>query len=82
VLVLVRDPEVHGLRFERRLDPLGELHVDLLPALEPEALRARQTVDTYGSSGDEPLRLRSRLDVREVGEEAVEPEPGRVVRNA
>jgi hypothetical protein len=82
VLVLVCDPEVHRLGLERRLGPLGKLDLDLLPALEAKALRADLTVDPYSSCSDESLSLRTRLDGRKPGEKAVEPEPGRVVRNA
>jgi hypothetical protein len=82
VLVLVLNPEVHGLRLERRLATFGELHLDVLPALEPEALRAAGAVDADRAGREQALGLGTRIDIRKAGEEAVEPEPGRLVRNA
>jgi hypothetical protein len=82
VLVLVRDPQVHRLRLERRLATFGELQLDVLPAFEPEALRAARTVDADRAGREQALGLGTRIDIRKAGEEAVEPEPGRLVRNA
>jgi hypothetical protein len=82
VLVLVCDPQVHRLRLERAVGALGRLDFELLPTFESEALRARRAVDADGARSDESLRFRARIDFREAGEKAIEPEPGRRVRNA
>ena len=80
VLVLVRDPEVDLFRRQLGLR-LGPLELDGLPALEPAALRRLFPVDHDAASVQEPLGCCARADLRQVGEEAVEPEPGRRVRN-
>jgi hypothetical protein len=54
VLVLVRDRKVDGLRDERRRRR-GWLELDLLPALEPVALRAAGAVDEGRARLDQPL---------------------------
>ena len=54
MLVLPDDVELHLLGRERT--GFGrELDDDLLPALEPVALRPRLTVDEDGAVGDQPL---------------------------
>jgi hypothetical protein len=58
VLVLPDDLQVHLLGYERA--GLGrELDDDLLPALEPVALRPRRAVDEDGAAGDQPLGERA-----------------------
>ena len=73
VLVLPHD----GRRGRRRglRGRLGRTQLDLLPALEPVALRTRDAVDERARL-DGALGGRARADV--VGEEAVEPRPGRL----
>ena len=58
VLVLPDDVEVHLLGRERA-GLGGQLDDDLLPALEPVALRARLAVDEDGAVGDQPLGERA-----------------------
>ena len=58
VLVLPDDVEVHLLGGERA-GLGGQLDDDLLPALEPVALRARLAVDEHGAVGDQPLGERA-----------------------
>ena len=55
---------------------LGDLDVDLLPALEPEALRPRLAVDEHGARRDQALGERARVELGPLGENAVEPRPG------
>jgi hypothetical protein len=82
VLVLVRDPEVHLLADDvgRRGSRRFELH--LLSPREPVALRLRCAVDAHVACGEEALGCRARADLRQPGEEAVEPLARRGVRNA
>ena len=58
VLVLPDDVEVHLLGC-KRTGLGGQLDDDLLPALEPVALRARLAVDEDGAVGDQPLGERA-----------------------
>ena len=79
VLVLVGDAEVHRLRLERRTRRLRRLELELLAALELPALRPRAAVDEHRRKY--PLRDAARADLRQSGEEAVEPLARRRVRN-
>jgi len=58
VLVLPDDVEIHLLG-RKRAGLGGQLDDDLLPALEPVALRARLAVDEDGTVGDQPLGERT-----------------------
>ena len=82
VLVLVGDAQVH--RFRRELGGLllrrFELH--LFAAGEPLALAERPAVDEHRPRFEQPFRHPTRADLRQGGEEAVEPLAGRLVRNA
>ena len=80
VLVLPDDRDVELLRLQ--LDRLGDLDVDLLPALEPEALRPRLAVDEHRARRDQALGERARVELGPHGENAIEPRPGVVLRNA
>ncbi len=72
VLVLPDDVEVHLLGGERA--GLGrKLDDDLLPALEPVALRPGLTVDEDGAVGDQALGERAGADLGPAGEGPVEP---------
>ncbi len=55
---------------------LRDLRRDLLPALEPVALRPALAVDEHRAGGDQPLGERARVELRALGEDAVEPGPG------
>ena len=57
VLVFPDDRDVELLRLQ--LHRLGDLDVDLLPTLEPEALRPRLTVDEHGTRRDQALGERA-----------------------
>ena len=71
VLVLPDDRNVDRLRLQRsRRRDLGG---DLLPTLQPEALRPTLAVDEHGSGRDQPLGERSRVELGPLGEDAVEP---------
>src|SRR5829696_4352611 len=80
MLVLVRDPELDFLRHKLRLG-LGRLELNVLPALKPTALRRLRSVHDHAATVEEALGCRTRADLGQVGEEAVEPKPGRRVRN-
>lgn len=81
VLVLVGDREGHVLALERRLRRL-RLELELVAGGEPVALRPRRAADRDLAALDQPFRDRARADLGGVGEEAVEPRPRRVVRDA
>ena len=72
VLVLPDDVEIHLLGLERA-GLGGELDDDLLPALEPVALRPRLAVDEDGAVGDQPLGERPRADLGPACDGPVEP---------
>ena len=80
VLVLVGEAQVERLCDERRRD--RRLELDLLARLEPVALRARDAVDAHLAGREQPLGGSTRADLVEPGEEAVEPQPRRVFRDA
>jgi hypothetical protein len=81
VLVLVGQAQRQRLR-----DGLGgrggRLQLELLPAGEPLALLRLRAVDTDVAALEQPFGGRAGADLVEAGEEAVEPLPGRLVRNA
>jgi hypothetical protein len=81
VLVLKGDPQLALLGFER--DGLGLRHRDLegLPALEPVTLRAPLAVDADGAGFQQPLGLAAGSDLRERGEEPVQPLSGGPLRD-
>jgi hypothetical protein len=80
VLVLVRNPEPDLLRCQRRRS-LRRIELDLLTPAKASALRGQFAVDEDASLLQQPLGGSARPDLRKVGEEAIEPEPGRCVRN-
>ena len=80
VLVLPDDRDVERLRLAAAR--LGDLDRDLLPPLEPEALRPRLAVDEHDAVGDQPLGERARLELGARGEDAIEPRAGLQLRNA
>ena len=82
VLVLVRDPERHLLGLDRGRSGLDGLELDLLPTFQPVALRPPGAVDQHGAAGQQTLSRRTRADLGQLGQETVEPRPGRLVGNA
>ena len=80
VLVLVDDRQVELDR--RQLRCAGELDLDLLPTLEPVALRARPPVDEHRAARHEPLRGRARAYLGEGRDDRVEPAAGVGLRSA
>jgi hypothetical protein len=73
VLVFPGDPERQLLGCERGRGAFGDLERELLPALEPVALRSRLAVDERCSGLEQALGGRARADLRPRGEEPVEP---------
>ena len=82
MLVLVRDAQVHRLADDICGRGGRRLELDLLAAGEPVALRLRSSVDADVPRGEEPLGGRTRADLGQSGEKAVEPLARRGVRNA
>src|SRR5215213_4614435 len=81
VVVLVRNAEVGGLRLEPGRRRRGSLELDLLPTLEPMALRARLAVDG-DAAVQRTFRRRARPDLGKRCEKAVEPRPCGLCGNA
>jgi hypothetical protein len=81
MLVLVRNPqgELLGLQRNGRLG--CQLKLDLLPALEAKALRARLAVDQDGPRAQQALGLPARGDLGQRRDETVEPLAGGLGRN-
>ena len=73
VLVLPRDPERHLLPLELCRDPLGHGQLELLPALEPVRLGTALAVDDRRALLQQPLGRGARTDLRQRGEEAIQP---------
>jgi hypothetical protein len=73
VVVLVCDPQREILGLKLGLDALRDLELELLPALEAVALRPLRSVHERRAFLDEPLGRRARADLRQRGEEAIEP---------
>ncbi len=82
VLVLVGDAKPDLLRGERGLPEAAEVELDLLPALQPMALRPPRSVDQDAPVGEKALGTRARADLLDAGEEPVEPLSARVGRDA
>ena len=80
VLVLPDDRDVQHLGLQ--LGRLRDLRRDLLPALEPEALGPGLAVDEDGAARDQPLGEGPGLELGALGEHAVEPRSGLLLRNA
>jgi hypothetical protein len=78
VLVLERDPERHVLGLELTRVCVRRLEDELLPAREPVAFWFDLAVDERGLLGEQPFGRGARLDLRQRGEEPVEPLPGRL----
>ena len=73
VLVLPGDPERHLLALELVRDRLGHGQLELLAALEPVRLRPPLAVDDRRALLQQPLGRGARADLRQRGEEAIEP---------
>jgi hypothetical protein len=82
MLVLVYDPEGHLLGLDPGDCSRRGLELDLLPTLEPVALRTDDAVHANRALGQQALRRRPRADIGKLGQEAVEPSARRLVRNA
>src|ERR671922_489407 len=80
LVVFVRDPELDLLGRELR-SGFGRFVFDLLPTSEPTALGRRLAVNRHTAGLEQPFRGCAGSDLRQVGEEPVEPQPGRAVRN-
>jgi hypothetical protein len=74
MLVVMGDPE-HELRDRRPLRYRQGLERDLLPLLDPVALRAPLTVDRDRPGGQQPLGVGAGAELVERREKAVEPRP-------
>jgi hypothetical protein len=81
VLVLVCNPQVARLRLQNRLHPLARVDLDELPAHQPVALRPGLAVNPNGPARDQTFGLGTRGDVRQRGDEPVEPLAGSNGRN-
>jgi hypothetical protein len=81
VLVLEGDAQRDVLLLERRSLRLG-LERELLSPAELVTLRRRSAVEGDPTAFDQALGRRARAHLGQRGEEPVEPEPGRLVRNA
>ena len=81
MVVLVRDPQREILGLKLGLDALRHLELQLLPAFEAVALRPVRSVDERRAFLDEPLGRRARADLRQRGEEAIEPLARRLCGN-
>ena len=73
MLVLVGDAELDVLLLDPRLRLRRKLDVELLPALEPVALRPRTAVHLDVPALEQLLGRRARANLGQLGEEAVEP---------
>src|SRR5207247_6349444 len=82
VLVLVGDAHVHLLGCELGRLLFGRLEIQLFATRESPALVEPPTVDEHLSGLEQPLRHTARADLRQGGEEAVEPLARRLVWNA
>ena len=82
VLVLVGDAELERPVLDVRGRIRSCLDVDRLARGEAVAFRAGDAVDRDRSGRDQPLGNRARGDVGELGDEAVEPLAGLVLRDA
>jgi hypothetical protein len=82
VLVLEDHAQVDLLRLERVGLGLRQVDLEGLAAREPPALRRGRPLDAHRACGDQPLGRRARADLGALGQEAIEPRTGRVVRNA
>ena len=81
VLVLVGDPQRQLLRLERARRRVGHLDRQLLPALQPVALRTAAPVDLDPARGERALRGGTGAELGQSTQEPVEPRPRRVVRD-
>ena len=82
VVVLVCDPQVHRLGREARHGRGGGVDIQLLTAGQAVALRADDPVDARSARGQQAFGRGARADVRQLGEEPVEPRSRGRVRNA
>ena len=81
VLVLPGNPQVEILGLESAGLTLGCLELDRLSRREPMALRAPRTVDQDLARVQQPFGGRTRANLVESSEEAVEPLAGRLGRH-
>jgi hypothetical protein len=81
VLVREGDPQVELLGLDRRRCGC-QLELDLFPAPQPVALRTRVAVDADETAREQAIRSRAGANLRQLGQETVEPAAGRAARNA
>jgi hypothetical protein len=82
MLVLIGNDEIHLLRLERARPWGRRLELELLPALELVALRARASVDEHAAPAQETFGNRTGPDLGQLRQEAVKPLPCRLRRDA
>jgi hypothetical protein len=73
VFVLIGDSELAFLRLQDGVLPLDDVHLELLAAPEPGALRASLAVQPYCSGDEQALCFTARTHLRQAGDEPVEP---------
>jgi hypothetical protein len=81
VLVLIRNPQLELLGLQRNDRSGGQLKLDLLPALETKALRARFAVYEHPARAEQALGFSARGDLGQRRDEPVEPFAGGLGRN-
>ena len=81
VLVLVHDGQIELLGLESALASLRDVDLELLTSLEPVALAAGRAVDEDVAVAEQAFRGRTRADLIDSREEAVETLAGRLGRH-
>ena len=79
--ILVGDPQIARLRLQGDVPPLGGIYLQQLAAGEAVALRARLAVHPHCTAREQALGFGARGDLRQCGNEPVEPLAGSVGGN-
>ena len=82
MIVLVGDPKLDHLLFQGCVGEAARVDDHLFPAREPVALGENHAVHEHRTPVDQPLGGRARAELRERGQEAVEPLARRALRDA